>query len=238
MRIAVVAPSSRLSPGGRRTGAPDRGGDPDPRAADHLPSAVLRVMGPLRRRRCDAGRRADRGRQERRLRRGLVRARRLRRRAPAGAGLPALGPAARRKTWLGYSDAGALLAAPSTRPASGAWRTARSPRTCCATAARRPCGARWRGSATRDPSTLEPGLAADPRPAAAFNLSILSTLIGHALAAGPRRPRADGRGRRRIHVPDRPALLPRDQQPRHPPRRGLTPRPLQRDPRQRHRLSA
>ncbi len=35
---------------------------------------------------------------------------------------------------------------------------------------------RW--LATRDPATLEPSLADDPRPAAAFNLSILGSLIG------------------------------------------------------------
>ena len=193
-------------------------------------------MGPLRRRGCDAGRRADRGRRERRLRRGLVRARRLRRRAAAGAGACRRSdpPRGARPGWATATPARCW--APSTRPASGAWRTARSPRTCCATAARRRCGARWRGSGRAIHATLEPGLAADPRPAAAFNLSILSTLIGT-----PWQPDLAGHvlmvedvGEYMYRL-DR-LLLPRHQQPRHPPRRGLAPRPLQRDPRQRHRF--
>jgi muramoyltetrapeptide carboxypeptidase len=91
--------------------------------------------------------------------------------------MPALGPAARRKTWLGYSDAGALLGAFYQ---AGFPHLAHGPvaqdvlRDGGEAAVRRALD--W--LATRDPATLESSLAADPRPAAAFNLSILSTLIG------------------------------------------------------------
>jgi len=91
--------------------------------------------------------------------------------------MPALGAAARAKTYLGYSDAGALLGAFYQ---AGFPRLAHGPvaqdalREDGATAVRRALA--WLASG--DPSTLEPSLAADPRPAAAFNLSILSTLVG------------------------------------------------------------
>jgi len=91
--------------------------------------------------------------------------------------MPALGPVARRKAYLGYSDAGALLGAFYQ---AGFPHLAHGPvaqdvlREGGEAAVRRALG--WLG--TRDPATLEPSLAADPRPAAAFNLSILSTLIG------------------------------------------------------------
>jgi muramoyltetrapeptide carboxypeptidase len=92
--------------------------------------------------------------------------------------MPALGPAARRKTWLGYSDAGALLGAFYR---AGFTRLAHGP---VAQDVLREGGGEgaviralaW--LAARDPLTLEPSLAADPRPAAAFNLSILGSLIG------------------------------------------------------------
>ena len=91
--------------------------------------------------------------------------------------MPALGPAARRKAYLGYSDAGALLGAFYR---AGFAHLAHGP---VAQEALREGGEAaviraltW--LTRRDPATLEPSLAADPRPAAAFNLTILSTLIG------------------------------------------------------------
>jgi muramoyltetrapeptide carboxypeptidase len=91
--------------------------------------------------------------------------------------MPALGPAAKAKTWLGYSDAGALLGAFYR---AGFAHLAHGPvaqevlREGGEAAVRRALA--W--LATRDPATLEPSLATDPRPAAAFNLSILGSLIG------------------------------------------------------------
>jgi muramoyltetrapeptide carboxypeptidase len=91
--------------------------------------------------------------------------------------MPALGPAARKKTWLGYSDAGALLGAFYR---AGFAHLAHGPvaqevlREGGEAAVARALA--W--LASRDPATLEPSLAADLRPAAAFNLSILGSLIG------------------------------------------------------------
>jgi muramoyltetrapeptide carboxypeptidase len=91
--------------------------------------------------------------------------------------MPALGPAARAKTWLGYSDAGALLGA---LYGAGFTQVAHGPvaqdgmREGGEATVRRALA--W--LATRDPATLEPSLAADRRPAAAFNLSILGSLVG------------------------------------------------------------
>lgn len=91
------------------------------------------------------------------------------------AAMPQLGEAARRKTYLGYSDIGfllgALYAAKIGRPVYGPL---------VVDAARDDGGVAFARSlrwlATRDRATLEPGL--DGRPAAAFNLSILAGLIG------------------------------------------------------------
>ncbi len=91
--------------------------------------------------------------------------------------LPALGPAAEAKTYLGYSDAGALLGAfyraGFTRLAHGpvAQDVLRDGGEAAVTRA-----LVWLSG--RDPATLEPSLADDPRPAAAFNLTILSSLVG------------------------------------------------------------
>ncbi len=91
--------------------------------------------------------------------------------------LPALGRAARNKTWLGYSDGGALLAALHSQGfdhlvhgpipqdilrEDGEAAVARS--------------LAW--LTHRDPAALEPSLAADPRPAAAFNLVMLASMLG------------------------------------------------------------
>ena len=91
--------------------------------------------------------------------------------------LPQLGPAARAKTWLGYSDGGALLAALCGQ---GFEHLAHGPipqdilREGGAAAATR--ALRW--LVERDPASLEPSLAVDPRPAAAFNLAILASMLG------------------------------------------------------------
>jgi muramoyltetrapeptide carboxypeptidase len=93
------------------------------------------------------------------------------------AALPRLGSAARRKTWLGYSDGGALLAALYSE---GFEHLAHGPipqdilRADGDAAVAR--ALRW--LVDRDPGALEPSLAADPRPAAAFNLAILASMLG------------------------------------------------------------
>lgn len=90
--------------------------------------------------------------------------------------LPRLGEAARGKTYLGYSDAGFMLGA---LYASGVGQPVHGPmpgdinRAGGETAVLRSLA--W--LAKRDPSSLEPSLAGG-RPAAAFNLTILSHLLG------------------------------------------------------------
>jgi len=93
--------------------------------------------------------------------------------------LPRLDEAARRKTYLGYSDGGALLAGLWAR---GIGAPAHGP---LIQDALRPGGeaAILRALAwltKRDPATLEPSLAPGVR-AAAFNLTILSSLVGTPL---------------------------------------------------------
>jgi len=89
--------------------------------------------------------------------------------------LPELGPVARRKTYLGYSDAGALLAALYR---AGIGRVAHGPMPADLA---RPGGAAAvrRGLAflAGDRTSLEPGLQPRQR-AAAFNITILAHLIG------------------------------------------------------------
>jgi muramoyltetrapeptide carboxypeptidase len=93
------------------------------------------------------------------------------------AALPQIGPAARRKTWLGYSDGGALLAALYSQ---GFEHLAHGPipqdilREGGEAAVARALA--W--LVDRDPASLEPSLTADPRPAAAFNLAILASMLG------------------------------------------------------------
>ncbi len=94
--------------------------------------------------------------------------------------LTKLGPAARRKAWMGYSDVGVLLAGlhrdgfedvfhgpmpGDIRRDGGEAAIARA--------------LDW--LIDRDPTALEPTLAEDGRPAAAFNLIILSHLMGTPL---------------------------------------------------------
>lgn len=89
--------------------------------------------------------------------------------------MPQLGEAARRKTYLGFSDLGfllgALYAAKIGRPVHGPM-VADASRDDGGIAFAR--GLRW--LANRDRAVLEPGL--DGRPAAAFNLAILTSLTG------------------------------------------------------------
>jgi muramoyltetrapeptide carboxypeptidase len=91
--------------------------------------------------------------------------------------LPRLGAAARAKTWLGYSDGGALLAALYSQ---GFEHLAHGPipqdilREGGDAAVARALA--W--LVDSDPGALEPSLAADPRPAAAFNLTILCSMLG------------------------------------------------------------
>ncbi len=99
--------------------------------------------------------------------------------------LPRLGEAARAKTYLGYSDGGVLLAALYR---AGIGRVAHGPM---------PMDVMREGGEAaivralawlieRDPASLEGGLTAG-RPAAAFNLTMLSTLLG-----GPHQPDLTG----------------------------------------------
>lgn len=89
--------------------------------------------------------------------------------------VPSLGPAARNKSYVGYSDMGFLLAALYARrigrPAHGPMAIDIGRQGGDATIAR---ALGW--MARRDAQGLEPGLG--DRPAAAFNLTILGTLIG------------------------------------------------------------
>ncbi len=96
----------------------------------------------------------------------------------AGAVLPQLTGAAREKRYLGYSDAGTLLAGMYK---AGFAQVAHGPM--ASDAVRDPAAARraldWLTSG--DPASWEPSLHDDPRPAAAFNLSILDALVGTEL---------------------------------------------------------
>ncbi len=96
----------------------------------------------------------------------------------AEAVVPRLTAAARKKPYMGYSDAGSLLAAlykagfPHLAHGPMASDTLRSDATA------------WRALnwfTRRDPASLEPSLLEDPRPAVAFNLTIIDQLVGTAL---------------------------------------------------------
>ncbi len=96
----------------------------------------------------------------------------------AEAVLPRLTEVARRKRYLGYSDAGSVLA---LLYKAGFPHVAHGPMASDAVrhdeTAHRALNWLIRG----DAASLEPSLAEDPRPAAAFNLSILDALVGTAL---------------------------------------------------------
>lgn len=93
----------------------------------------------------------------------------------AEAVIPRLTEVARRKRYLGYSDAGSLLAGLYR---AGFEHVAHGP---MASDAVRNDATAWRAIQwlrDGDPSSWEPTLHEDPRPAVAFNLSILDALIG------------------------------------------------------------
>jgi muramoyltetrapeptide carboxypeptidase len=91
--------------------------------------------------------------------------------------LAQLGPAARDKTWLGYSDAGALLAAFQSQ-AFGRLAHGPIPQDILREDGEAAVSRALRWLVERDPAALEPSLAVDPRPAAAFNLTILCSMLG------------------------------------------------------------
>jgi muramoyltetrapeptide carboxypeptidase len=96
----------------------------------------------------------------------------------AEAVLPQLTDAARSKRYLGYSDAGTLLAGLYK---AGFPHVAHGP---MASDAVRNDATAWRALnwlKRGDKASWEPTLHEDPRPAAAFNLSILDALVGTAL---------------------------------------------------------
>ncbi len=96
----------------------------------------------------------------------------------AEAVLPQLTEVARAKRYLGYSDAGTLLAGLYK---AGFPHVAHGP---MASDAVRSDATAWRALnwlKRGDPASWEPSLHDDPRPAAAFNLSILDALVGTAL---------------------------------------------------------
>lgn len=90
--------------------------------------------------------------------------------------LPRLTAVARRKTYLGYSDGGALLGALYSQGYGGA---VHGPVTqdVMREGGERAIARALAWLVDRDPATLEPSLAGAPK-AVAFNLTILSTLIG------------------------------------------------------------
>ena len=96
----------------------------------------------------------------------------------AEAVLPQLTDVARKKRYLGYSDAGSLLA---LLYKAGFAHVAHGPM--ASDAARNDAAGRravdWLVSGDR--ASLEPTLLDDPRPAVAFNLTILNELVGTAL---------------------------------------------------------
>ena len=97
--------------------------------------------------------------------------------------LPELGPAARSKTYLGYSDGGAILAALHGAGFAGCVHgpVAQDALRQDGAAARRALA--W--LARRDPAALEPSLEDGP-PALAFNLTVLAHLLGTPWEPDPR----------------------------------------------------
>ena len=96
----------------------------------------------------------------------------------AEAALPRLTGVARKKHYLGYSDAGSLLA---LLYKAGFPHVAHGP---LASDAVRDDAAAWRALnwlKSGDAASLEPSLLTDPRPAVAFNLTILNELMGTPL---------------------------------------------------------
>src|SRR3989344_1208659 len=96
----------------------------------------------------------------------------------AESGIPRLNAGARKKRYMGYSDAGSLLAGMYR---AGFEHLAHGPM--ASDAVRRAEAARGAlaGLPTGRTDWTEPPLAIDPRPAVAFNLTILDQLVGTAL---------------------------------------------------------
>ncbi|HZV84421.1 MAG TPA: LD-carboxypeptidase [Brevundimonas sp.] len=96
----------------------------------------------------------------------------------AEAVLPRLDAVARNKRYLGYSDAGSLLA---MLYRAGFPHIAHGP---MASDIMRGDGTAWRAInwlTSGDPSSWEPSLTVDARPAVAFNIAVLDALVGTAL---------------------------------------------------------
>jgi muramoyltetrapeptide carboxypeptidase len=91
--------------------------------------------------------------------------------------MPKLGPAANRKTYIGFSDMGFLMGALYARRIGKQLHGAMASSVGMNDKAE---GAGWVLSwlVDRNRNALEPSLLTDTRPAAAFNLAILTTLIG------------------------------------------------------------
>ena len=132
----------------------------------------------------------------------------------------------RRKTYLGYSDTGTLLAALYR---VGFEAVAHGP---MVQDIQRDGGEAAIGRALawmvdRAPETLEPTVSGSNK-TAAFNITILSQSAWHAAATRPRRPCADAGGGVGGDVPDRPVAVSHHQQSRDQAGRGHQARPLQR----------
>lgn len=96
----------------------------------------------------------------------------------AEAVIPRLEPIARKKRYLGYSDAGSLMAALYK---AGFAHVAHGPMASDAVRHDETAHRALNWLVKGDPASLEPSLATDPRPAVAFNLSIIDQLVGTAL---------------------------------------------------------
>jgi muramoyltetrapeptide carboxypeptidase len=97
----------------------------------------------------------------------------------AEAALARLGPAARDKAWLGYSDAGFLLAG-LYRAGFGRLAHGPMPQDAMRDGGEAAIARALAWLAARDPASLEPGLEPG-RPHAAFNIVVLGSLLGTSL---------------------------------------------------------
>lgn len=96
----------------------------------------------------------------------------------AEAVLPRLTAMARKKKYMGYSDAGSLLA---ILYKAGFPHLAHGPMASDAVRHDETAYRALNWFLKNDPASLEPSLLTDPRPAVAFNLSIIDQLVGTAL---------------------------------------------------------
>jgi hypothetical protein len=139
-----------------------------------------------------------------------------------------LEPAARDKIYLGYSDAGFMLAGLLR---AGFPRLVHGPM---------PADVRREGGegaitrvldwlTGRAVDSLEPNVSG-AGPAVAFNITVLSQLLGHAAATRSRQPCADAGGGFGAQLPNRPGILPHHQQSGHAAPGRHPARPLQPGP--------